>query len=102
MGARDPHLKKIPVAQLRLGMHLHAFEGNWLDHPFWKTRFVLKDSEDIRRVLASPVRECWIDTRRGLDVRADPDPALPTPRAEPAAAAGAVSATPSALASSAA
>ena len=39
MGERN--LKKIPVAQLCLGMHLHAFEGNWLDHPFWKSRFLL-------------------------------------------------------------
>jgi HD-GYP domain-containing protein (c-di-GMP phosphodiesterase class II) len=89
MGERDPQLKKIPVAQLRLGMHLHAFEGNWLDHPFWKTRFVLKDAEDIRRVLGSPVRECWIDTRRGLDVLADnTEPPPPAPPGERVAAAG--------------
>jgi len=68
MSARDPHLKKIAVGQLRLGMHLHAFEGSWLDHPFWKTRFVLKDQADIRRLLDSPVRECWINTGRGLDL----------------------------------
>ena len=60
MGAPDAHLMKIPVGQLRLrlGMHLHAFEGNWLDHPFWKSRFVLKDNADIHRVLDSPVRAC--------------------------------------------
>ena len=74
MDARDCHLKKIPVAELRLGMHLHAFEGNWLDHPFWKTRFVLKDSADLRRVLESPVRECWINTDRGLDLADEPVP----------------------------
>ena len=82
MGARDPHLKKIPVAQLRLGMHLHAFEGNWLDHPFWKARFVLKDSNDIRRVLDSQVRECWINTDRGLDLLDDTLADLPAPAAE--------------------
>jgi HD-GYP domain-containing protein (c-di-GMP phosphodiesterase class II) len=77
MAARDNPLKKIPVAELRLGMHLHAFEGNWLDHPFWKIRFVLKDSADIRRVLESPVRECWINTDRGLGLtdEAAPEPA---------------------------
>ena len=82
MGARDPQLKKIPVAQLRLGMHLHAFEGNWLDHPFWKARFVLKDSNDIRRVLDSQVRECWINTDRGLDLLDDTLADLPAPAAE--------------------
>ena len=79
MSARDLHLKKIAVAQLRLGMHLHAFEGSWLDHPFWKTRFVLKDDADIRRVLDSPVRECWIDIGRGLDLLEVTAPELATP-----------------------
>src|SRR3990167_335848 len=97
MGQR--HLKKIPVTQLQLGMHLHALEGNWLDHPFWKTRFVIKDGADIRRLLDSPVRECWIDTTLGLDVLAAPSPAsvvlsspasaaaaIPEPAPEPALA----------------
>lgn len=76
-----PTLKKIAVAQLRLGMHLHALEGDWLDHPFWKMRFVLKDPADLQRLVDSPVRECWIDTARGLDVVA-PAPLAPAP-AEP-------------------
>ena len=76
MGESDRHLKKIPVAALRLGMHLHALEGNWIDHPFWKTQFVIRDLADIRRVRDSPVRECWINTARGLDVR-DPKDGLP-------------------------
>ena len=79
MGERN--LKKIPAAQLRLGMHLHAFEGNWLDHPFWKSRFVLKDDADLQRVRASRVRECWIDTARGLDVLQPEVPAAPAPPA---------------------
>ncbi len=79
-------LKKIPVAQLRLGMHLHALEGDWLDHPFWKSRFVLKDRADLQRLLDSPVRDCWIDLSRGLDVQAAALPASPA-LAEPGAAA---------------
>ena len=75
-------LKKIAVAQLRLGMHLHALEGDWLDHPFWKSRFVLKDPADLQRLVDSPVRECWIDTSRGLDVAAaEPASAEPAPAA---------------------
>ena len=68
MDIARPNLKKIPVSQLRLGMHLHALEGKWLDHPFWKSRFVLTDGADIQRLANSQVRECWIDTRLGLDV----------------------------------
>ena len=76
MGERN--LKKIPVAQLCLGMHLHAFEGNWLDHPFWKSRFLLKDDAELQRVKASRVRECWIDTTCGLDVLRPEVPAAST------------------------
>ncbi|KPF49361.1 phosphodiesterase [beta proteobacterium AAP121] len=76
-------LKKIAVDQLRLGMHLHKLEGRWMDHPFWKTRFVLTSAEDLAQLRASPVRECWIDTAQGLDVATPVDdsapPAAPTP-----------------------
>lgn len=61
-------LKKIPVSQMRVGMHLHALEGSWLDHPFWRTRFVLNDAADLRKLQASAVAEVWIDPELGLDV----------------------------------
>jgi HD-GYP domain-containing protein (c-di-GMP phosphodiesterase class II) len=89
MGDPNSHLKKIDVSRLRLGMHLHSLEGSWLDHPFWKTRFVLRDGADLRRLRDSKVRECWIDTARGLDVAEASDPGLPAPRRDstgPAAA----------------
>lgn len=50
-------LKKISVEQVRVGMHLHALEGGWLDHPFWKTRFVISDAADLRKLRDSSVRE---------------------------------------------
>ena len=81
MGERN--LKKIPVTHLRLGMHLHAFEGNWLDHPFWKSRFVLRDVADLQRVRVSRVSECWIDTSRGVDVLRPEAPTAPAPPSEP-------------------
>jgi putative nucleotidyltransferase with HDIG domain len=58
-------LKKIAVSQLRLGMHLHALDGPWLNHPFWKTRFVITDASDLRRLRDSGLRECWIDDALG-------------------------------------
>ncbi len=61
-------LKKIPSERLRLGMHLQAFCGAWLDHPFWRTQFVLVDPKDIALILASSIREVWIDISKGLDV----------------------------------
>ena len=63
-------LKKIPVSELRLGMHLHSFEAAWIDHPFWRTRFTLTDRADLAAIAASCVRECWIDVSLGDDVLA--------------------------------
>jgi putative nucleotidyltransferase with HDIG domain len=67
-------LKKIPVKHLRMGMHLHKLEGAWLNHPFWKTRFVIDSTEDLKRLHGCRVDECWIDVALGLDVAtATPD-----------------------------
>lgn len=76
-------LKKISVDDLRLGMHLHEMCGAWLDHPFWKTKFVLRDAADLRKLQASGVREVVIDVAQGRDV--DP-PAAPAARVDTMAA----------------
>ncbi len=65
-------LKKVRVEQLRLGMHLQSLCGAWLDHPFWKTQFILRDAEDLRKLRSSGVSECWIDVSKGLDVAQAP------------------------------
>jgi HD-GYP domain-containing protein (c-di-GMP phosphodiesterase class II) len=70
-------LKKINVSQVRLGMHLHAMEGAWIDHPFWKTRFVLRETSDLERLRTSAMKEVWIDVTKGLDVAAVDAPAAP-------------------------
>jgi HD-GYP domain-containing protein (c-di-GMP phosphodiesterase class II) len=61
-------LKKISVEQLSIGMHLKEFCGSWMEHPFWRTGFVLADSKDIESILASSIKEVWIDVGKGLDV----------------------------------
>lgn len=61
-------LKKIDVEHLRLGMFLKDLCGSWMDHPFWNTRFLLQDPADLARIRASGIKQCWIDTSRGLDV----------------------------------
>jgi len=88
--------KKIPVTQLRVGMHLLRLEGPWIAHPFWRTRFVIDDPKTLAQVRQSGVRECWIDTALGLDV-APPEPAAAdTPPAAATAAAAAGAPTPAA------
>lgn len=61
-------LKRIRVEDVRLGMFIHGFAGSWLDHPFWRNRFLLDDPQDLARIRASAVREVWIDVAQGSDV----------------------------------
>ena len=63
-------LKRINVNQLLLGMHLKEFCGSWMEHPFWRTSFVLTDNKDIEAILASSIKEVWIDCEQGVDVAA--------------------------------
>jgi len=65
---RPAVLKRIPVSQLRAGMHVHELCGPWLDHPFWRTRFLLKQASDVARLVEGGVKEVWIDVSKGLDV----------------------------------
>lgn len=61
-------LKKISVEQVVLGMHLKEFCGSWMEHPFWRTGFVLVDPKDIVSIRTSSIKEVWIDCDKGLDV----------------------------------
>jgi putative nucleotidyltransferase with HDIG domain len=60
--------KKIKVSEVRLGMFIGELGGHWLDHPFWKSSFLLKDDNDLKALQASGVAVLWIDTAKGLDV----------------------------------
>lgn len=74
-------MKKVSVGQVRLGMFIHRLEGDWLDHPFWKSRFVLKTERDLQKLRESVIKEVWIDPSQGLDVA--PEPALVASAAPP-------------------
>ena len=61
-------LKRIAVEQLVPGMHIQELCGSWMEHPFWRTSFMLKDPADLRRIRDSGISEVWIDTAKGLDL----------------------------------
>jgi putative nucleotidyltransferase with HDIG domain len=63
-------LKRIHVKHLRPGMFVHEFCGSWMDHPFWRTQFLLDDPRDLARILDTSIHEVWIDVSRGADVTA--------------------------------
>lgn len=62
-------LKCISVTDVRVGMYIHEFCGAWMDHPFWKSKFLLKSEKDVQRIQASSISELWIDVSKGLDVK---------------------------------
>jgi putative nucleotidyltransferase with HDIG domain len=45
-------LRTVPSAEVRLGMFIHGFEGSWWEHPFWRTRFLLTEPEDLQKLRA--------------------------------------------------
>nr|WP_298118141.1 HD-GYP domain-containing protein [uncultured Pseudomonas sp.] len=64
-------LKRIAVADLRVGMYIQEFCGTWMDHPFWRNKFLLQSEKDLQRIQVSGIRELWIDASKGLDVGAE-------------------------------
>ena len=63
--------KKIKVSQLRHGMFIDKFDGNWLKHPFWKNSFQLDNPDDLKAIKDSGISHVWIDTSKGDDVEPD-------------------------------
>ena len=61
-------LKRISTQELTLGMFLHELCGSWMEHPFWRSQFLLKDANDLARIHKTSISEVWIDTSKGLDV----------------------------------
>ncbi len=49
-------------------MFIQEFSGSWMEHPFWKSSFLLDSARDLQRIRDSGINELWIDTARGLDV----------------------------------
>jgi putative nucleotidyltransferase with HDIG domain len=77
-------LKKVSVNQLTVGMYLHALEGSWLDHPFWRNGFLIEDIRTLRKVQECGVAHCMIDVEKGNDLPSpkaagEPEPAPATP-----------------------
>jgi putative nucleotidyltransferase with HDIG domain len=71
-------LLRVEIDRLRLGMFIESIDGSWLASPFWRSRFLLEDGEDLARLRACGISGVTIDTDRGL-------PPLPVAPAEPPA-----------------
>ena len=63
-------LIKVHVEQLRLGMYIHEFCGSWMDHPFWRSSFLLEEEKVLKTILDSGIKEVLIDDAKGLGLGA--------------------------------
>ena len=69
--------KWIDIADLALGMFVVKLGGSYVDHPFWRSRFLLAKEEDLRLLQVSGVNRICIDTAQGRDVGTHARPAPP-------------------------
>ncbi|MCD6674747.1 MAG: HD-GYP domain-containing protein [Burkholderiaceae bacterium] len=58
--------ERIRVDRLEIGMYVESLCGKWIDHPFWRTRFLIRDERELASLRASGVAECWIDRSKGV------------------------------------
>ncbi|HEY9103665.1 HD-GYP domain-containing protein [Chitinimonas sp.] len=61
-------IKRIPSAEIRVGMYIHDLAADWSQHPFMRSAFPVKTEKEIETILNCGIPEVYIDTDRGLDV----------------------------------
>ncbi len=61
-------LKTISTKQVRLGMHIHELKGDWVNHPFWKSKFIIDSPKELAKLQTSVIKEVVIDVSKGLDI----------------------------------
>ncbi|TAK91706.1 MAG: HD-GYP domain-containing protein [Burkholderiaceae bacterium] len=62
-------IKSIPVSKLKPGMYVHDLNCDWLSHPFIRNRFPVRSEAEIQQIVEAGVKELYIDTSKGDDVR---------------------------------
>ncbi|MGB3425128.1 MAG: HD-GYP domain-containing protein [Castellaniella sp.] len=64
-------IKKVPVSQLCVGMYVHDLGGSFLEHSFWRSRFLIQNERKLKKLQTSRLEWVLIDTSRGIDLPAD-------------------------------
>ncbi|MDX1491103.1 MAG: HD-GYP domain-containing protein [Pseudohongiellaceae bacterium] len=65
-------IKKITVEELTLGMYVQELHSSWMNHPFWKTSFLLEDDEDLQKIRSCGVKNVSIDLSKSVLKKAKP------------------------------
>jgi len=72
-------LQTVDVADLRPGMYVHKLLGPWMQHPFWRTSFLL-DAERVAELQDSGVEQVVVDLSRSEHGETDEAVAPPAGR----------------------
>lgn len=62
--------KRVLTSDLRPGMYIADLNAGWLDHPFLRNHFLIKDQETITQIQKAGIANVYVNVRRGLDVDA--------------------------------
>lgn len=62
-------IKLIRSEQLSQGMYVHDLNCGWIDHPFAFNKFRVKDQATVDKIVSYGIREVYIDTELGFDVK---------------------------------
>jgi putative nucleotidyltransferase with HDIG domain len=76
-------IRKIKQEDLRPGMYVHKLGISWIDHPFFRNHFKIKDISDIKKIWKAGVKVIYIDTEKGVDVKSAPVTEQPVISVEP-------------------
>ncbi len=60
--------KKIAVEKLTPGMYICDLGSDWMAHPFLRSKLLINDEAQIRKIIESGIHEVYIDPKRGIDV----------------------------------
>jgi HD-GYP domain-containing protein (c-di-GMP phosphodiesterase class II) len=71
-------VKKVKIDDLKVGMYI-ILPTSWLNHPFAKNEFSIKDQEQIRKIRDCGFKEVIIDTSKSRVTEAKQKPAKPKP-----------------------
>lgn len=65
-------IKKIPVNELKLGMFIHDLHSSWINHPFWKSSFLLTEEDELDKLINCGIKTVSIDLSQSkLPVKPD-------------------------------
>lgn len=63
-----PSIRKISIGDLLPGMFVVDMHKRWLDHSFWRQRFLVRDAAHVEEIRQDGITELSIDTDKGIDV----------------------------------